>query len=184
MSKKYYAWKNRECQGINPEWIELTGKEFVELCKANKDLPDEEKRWFYKLPGLEEGDDYLVFECTKEKYLESQNEKEKRAYKVNLWDEFNIVSLDYKYTDISGEEYSLGDLVADPSASVEDEYLIGVLYNAINHLEKSDKEFVLDWIEMKNLGFSDMEAAELFDITFKAFRYRFSQICKLLKNFF
>ena len=184
MSKKYYVWKNRECQGINPEWIELTGKEFVELCKANKDLPDEEKRWFYKLPGLEEGDDYLVLECTKEKYLESQNEKEKRAYKVNLWDEFNIVSLDYKYTDSSGEEYSLGDMVADPNANVENDYLSGVLYDAIDQLDISDKEFILYWIKSKKMGMPDENIAQSLGITRNILRYAIETICGKLKMFF
>ena len=192
MSKKFYAWKNRDCQGINPEWIELTGKQFAEICSANKDLPDEEKRWFYKLPGLEEGDDYLVFECTKEQYIESQNEKDRRCYqsdlKADFFESYDMLSFDFVYTDDSGEEYTLHDIVEDSRVNVVDtafnNYFANSLYEAISCLNQEDKEFILYWIDKKRKGVSDMKIADSLGLTFKGFRYRFSKICKELKNFF
>ena len=188
MSKKYYAWKNRECQGINPEWIELTGKEFVELCKANKDLPDEEKRWFYKLPPLEEGDDYLILECTKKDYLKSQV-RANVTYKKKKREEphkskYTFCSLDYKYTDNSGEEYTLGELVADSNVNVEDDYLNLFLYAAIDLLAEDDKQFILNWINKKNEGKSNAEIAESIGTTRRVFEYRFDRVAEELEKLF
>ena len=187
MSKKFYAWKNRDCNGINPEWIELTGREFVELCKANKNLPDEEKRWFYKLPGFEEGDDYLVLECTHQKYLKSQVEKEKRAYKVEIWDMYQVLSFDFVYTDDSGEEYTLHDIIEDSRVNVEeqatDDLYINALYEAINKLNQDEKEFILNWIEKKKAGLSDDKIADSLHITRDKLRWMYKQVCSELKNF-
>ena len=187
MSKKFYAWKNRDCQGINPEWIELTGTQFVEICKANKALPDEEKRWFYKLPGLEEGDDYLVLECTHQEYLKSQVEKEQRAYKIDIWDMYQVLSFDFVYTDDSDEEYTLHDIVEDSRVNVEDtafdNYFTNSLYEAISFLNQEDKEFILYWIEKKKAGLSDDKIADSLNITVDKLRWKNKQVCKELKKF-
>ena len=190
MSKKFYAWKNRDCQGINPEWIELTGKQFAEICNANKALPDEEKRWFYKLPGLEEGDDYLVFECTKEQYIESQNEKDRRCYqsdlKADFFESYDMLSFDFVYTDDSGEEYTLHDIVADSSVNVEDtavdNYFANLLYEAILFLNQENKDFILYWIKNKKSGLSDDAIAASLRITRDKLRWQYKQVCKELKN--
>ncbi len=184
MSKKYYAWKNRECQGINPEWIELTGKEFVELCKANKDLPDEEKRWFYKLPGLEEGDDYLIMECTYENFMKSEQERLQRHRKTELWECFECLSLDYTYSNESGEILTLADVVGDSNVSVETDYLNVVLYDAIEQLETTDKEFIFYWIKSKKMGMPDENIAQSLGITRNILRYAIETICNKLKRFF
>ena len=188
MSKKYYAWKNRDCQGITPEWIELTGKEFVELCKANKDLPDEEKRWFYKLPPLEEGDDYLILECTKKDYLKSQvranvNYKKKKREEPHK-SKYTFCSLDYKYTDNSGEEYTLADIVGDPRVNIEDDYMNLALYAAIDLLNDDYRNFILYWIENKKDGLSDDRIAASLNISRDKLRWMYKQICdELRKNF-
>ncbi len=192
MSKKFYAWKNRDCQGINPEWIELTGKQFAELCNANKSLPDEEKRWFYKLPALEKDDDNIVLECTKEKYLESQSQANitysKNKGKDLFFQIFSICSFDFVYIDDSGEEYTLHDIVEDSRVNVEETAIencfTNTLYEAISILNQEDKEFILYWLDKKREGTSDIKIADSLGLTFKAFRYKFSQICKELKNFF
>ena len=184
MSKKYYAWKNRDCQGITPEWIELTGKEFVELCKANKDLPDEEKRWFYKLPGLEEGDDYLVMECTYENFLKSEQERLQRHRKIELWECFECLSLDYKYTDNSGEEYTLADIVRDPRVNTEDDYMNLALYAAIDLLNDDYRNFILYWIENKKDGLSDDRIAASLNIPRDKLRWMYKQVCDELRKIF
>ena len=34
MTKKYFIWKDSECNGMNPEWIELTGEEFYKFINT------------------------------------------------------------------------------------------------------------------------------------------------------
>lgn len=190
MSKKFYAWKNRGCQGINPEWIELTGKQFAEICNANKALPDEEKRWFYKLPALEKEDDSIILECTKERYLESQanvsfmhREREKEDF---FFDNYALESFDFVYTDDSGEEYTLHDIVEDSRVNVEDtaikNYFTNSLYEAISFLNQEDKEFILYWIEKKKAGLSDDKIADSLNITVDKLRWKNKQVCRELKK--
>ena len=33
--KRYFAWKDAGCNGIDPEWIEISGEEFALLKKEN-----------------------------------------------------------------------------------------------------------------------------------------------------
>lgn len=37
MSKKYYlVWKDATCNGVNPEWIFMTGKDFYKFIKKTE----------------------------------------------------------------------------------------------------------------------------------------------------
>lgn len=73
MAKKYYAWKNADCNGNNPEWIEMNGNEFYEF----KRKPENKKRLFVEL-GKDEGlDDVLVLESTKTEYDKWNNQHNK-----------------------------------------------------------------------------------------------------------
>jgi hypothetical protein len=39
MANKYFVWKDANCNGVNPEWIEMDGRTFYAFTKdpANKD---------------------------------------------------------------------------------------------------------------------------------------------------
>lgn len=45
MSKKYFVWKNgiKATSGVQ-DWEEISPNDFIEISKANKNLPTEEKR--------------------------------------------------------------------------------------------------------------------------------------------
>lgn len=76
MAKKYYAWKNADCNGNNPEWVEMTGNEFYEF----KRKPENRKRLFIEL-GKDEGlDDVLVLESTKTEYDKWNNQHNKSVH--------------------------------------------------------------------------------------------------------
>ena len=187
MSKKFYAWKNRDCQGINPEWIELTGTQFVEICKANKSLPDEQKRWFYKLPGLEKGEDTVFLECSYAEFLKADKERKARERRDVIKSDYSVVSLDFVYTDDSDEEYTLHDIVEDSRVNVEDtaieNYFTNSLYEAISFFNQEDKVFILYWIEKKKEGLSDEVIAASLKITRDKLRWQYKQVCEELKNF-
>lgn len=44
MSNKYFIWKDEKCKGINPEWLEISGREFYSLLKESP-----KKRYFEKI---------------------------------------------------------------------------------------------------------------------------------------
>ena len=192
MSKRFFIWKDEYCNGNNPEQVEISFSEFMKIKTDNKSLPDNKKRWFYKLPGIESGDDYLIMECSYEKYLESQavansnlrSRKIKEEFDVN----YSICSLDFTYIDESGEEYTLHDIVADSKVNVEEitinNQLISELYHAISFLDEEDKEFILNWINLKSNGKSNSEIADLIGLTRRKLEYKFSCIVSELKNFF
>lgn len=51
MANRYFIWKNHECNGINPEWVEITGSQFFSFEK-NKFI----KRYFKRIDdGVEDG---------------------------------------------------------------------------------------------------------------------------------
>ena len=33
MSSQFYVWKDRNCNGIDPEWVQLTGREYFRFIK-------------------------------------------------------------------------------------------------------------------------------------------------------
>lgn len=46
MSNKYFVWKDPNCNGVNPEWIQMTSK----LFKAFISEPENAKRKFIRIP--------------------------------------------------------------------------------------------------------------------------------------
>lgn len=61
MSKKYFIWKDHSCNGVNPEWIELSGSEFYQFI--NK--PENKTRRFEVLDNrICDDADVLTFEVT------------------------------------------------------------------------------------------------------------------------
>ena len=74
MSKQYFVWKDPGCNGIDPEWIEMTAREFFLFRR----VPENKKRFFVTLDdgGCEEAG-ILIMEATKEHYNEWR--KERRA---------------------------------------------------------------------------------------------------------
>ena len=152
MNTKIYAWKDGKQSEKNQDWVELTPQEFIAICNNNRNLKQEERRYFYQLPGLEEGDYYLYLECTYEQYKVSRAEKEMRARRKKekenlissgLW--YATVSLDEIVEDESGEPCALHELIADPSSSFEDTLIMNMtLYKALETLSDEERNLVFD----------------------------------------
>ena len=79
MANKYYIWKDSNCNGINPDWVEISGTQFFKLVQDKT-----QKRYFKRIDdGTEDGADVLVFESTYEEYKEwhRKNESKRRIKK-------------------------------------------------------------------------------------------------------
>ena len=152
MSTKYYAWKDGIQSNGKQDWVELTPNEFIEICNNNRRVKQGQRRYFYQLPGLEEGDYYLYLECTYEQYKVSRAEKEMRARRKKekenlissgLW--YATVSLDEIVEDESGEPCALHELIADPSSSFEDNLIMNMtLYKALETLSDEERDLIYD----------------------------------------
>ena len=74
MKTTYLVWKDPSCNGINPVWQELTGREFFALVNA----PENKGRRFVKLYGASEdgSDGDIVMESTDDEYRRWRKEKD------------------------------------------------------------------------------------------------------------
>lgn len=185
MKKQYFAWKD----GTN-ELAEITAKEFLAICKSSKVVDKANRRYFARIPGLTEDDTYYLIECTYENYKKSVAESqaryrrscEKRDLKAKgLW--YDILSLNYSYTNNSCEELTLYDIIADESSLFEEKLINDIaIESAYNHLTDEEK-LIIDNLYLKNYeNKSEREFAEQIGIPQKTINNRKLKILKKLKK--
>lgn len=66
MTKRYFVWKDANCNGKNIDWIEMKGKEFT-LFKRE---PENNHRRFIRLGDPELDEEIIFIGATKQKYDE------------------------------------------------------------------------------------------------------------------
>ncbi|MGM9601016.1 MAG: hypothetical protein ACI3W5_05450 [Faecousia sp.] len=116
MEKQYFVWKDPNCNGINPEWIQLTPKQFLQLVND----PKNSHRFFAKLTdgGCEEAG-VLVMEATESVYRECEQARLREKYLRHLDREYqdSVVSLNAPVPD--NEELLFEEIVGDPKVNTE-----------------------------------------------------------------
>ena len=152
MKTKYYAWKDGKQTEGKQDWVELTPSQFIEICNKNRELMQEERRYFYQLPGLEEGDYYLYLECTHDQFLVSRAEKDERTRRrkekealiaEGKW--YATVSLDSTFEDESGDACTLHDMIPDLDSDFEDRLIMSMdLHNALETLRPDERDLIYD----------------------------------------
>lgn len=131
MAKKYYRWKNPNCKGINPEWIEMSGKEYYQFINR----PENETRRFEVLGNrICKEADILVFEVTEERYEEYSKEHRHERYLDESSKEYSSVSLQDNFS--KNEDLKYEEVVSDESIDVENEAISAVNQKAL--IEKID----------------------------------------------
>lgn len=180
MSKRYFVWKNRECNGINPEWLEISGLEFYELLK------EEPKRYFKRIDdGIEDGADMLIFETTYDDYKEwhRKQERKRRRKKVNQKTEMKTVHLEDLIQDA---DYTYEDLISEDSDSVESkalrQYNLELLKNAIEDLNQKERDAVEIMLEAYIQNISERSVCRRKGIDQGTFMYRKKMIINRLKS--
>lgn len=113
MGTKYLIWKDKNCQGVDPEWLFLSGKEFFDFIKSEQSIG----RFFFKQPALDVDDDNIVIECTKEQYKAMKKEKRRAEYLLEQQRIYETVSV-YSFED--EDNVSLYDKQASNDKSVEE----------------------------------------------------------------
>jgi len=193
MAFQYYEWKNgkkAEKKDLQ-EWSEITEDQYLKICKSNKELELDKRRYFEKIPGIEEGDVTYYFECDLEAYRKYRREKEKEAYKkkeemkdAELFGEITVLSFDAPYEDANGDVYTLHDLVADENSLFEDKSIQSVdLCNALVGLTDEERQ-IIDALFLSDKPSTVREYAERQDIPFTTVQSKKKKILWKLKKSF
>jgi hypothetical protein len=118
MKTRYLIWKNRSCNGVNPDWLEITGKDFLSLVRSTEG----KGRYFVKLPSTEiDGNDgAMVMETTKKYYDEWKREKNHADYIRSFSKDRTIISY-HAMTSDDGECFG-EELLTDTEGDVETQF--------------------------------------------------------------
>ena len=182
MSKKYYLiWKDASCNGINPEWIFMTGKDFYNFIKK----PENKNRYFITLDDRVCRDaDIITMECTEEKYKEWRIQKNHEDYLDRFENEREFISINSYIPDSESMTYE--EVIADESVDIEDD-LMRVVKNQLlkeffTNLSSDEKELI-KCLYIENTGMNESEIAVVIGLPQKTLNNRKLNLRKKLKNF-
>jgi RNA polymerase sigma factor (sigma-70 family) len=114
MKTTYLVWKDPACNGVNPEWLEITGQEFYILPKQG--------RYFIKLASTEPdgSDGAIVMESTKAVYVAWRKEKRHSEYLRDSNPGYTQIS----YHAIESEDGCYGEeFLPDAACDIEADFL-------------------------------------------------------------
>lgn len=146
--KRYFVWKDANCNGINPEWLEISGEEFAQLKKENP-----QRRFIpcYNEDDPEDGDCFL-YEATKENYNEWNRDQMRYHYRDTVFHrKYKFVSLDDLVSEDDEEGLTWAEIIPDTSeedAEAHEAWLewhdkaIGALREALTELKPKELEIV------------------------------------------
>ena len=190
MSKKYFVWKNgiKATDGVQ-DWEEISPNDFIEISKANKNLPTEEKRYFYRISQSERNDTYYFFECTYEQHKEyaraamEKSYKRQKASQDEEYEKYQTISLDYEYVDDDGNVFTFHDLVPDVDSSVEDELITKIsIKNVLSILSDDEYEIIYKLFLSEN-AVSERELARQMGLPQKTLNNTKKRIFQKIKKY-
>ena len=109
MSSTYLVWKDPDCKGINPQWVTLNRKEFLEFLKT----PESNNRYFIKLNSTNDdgSDGRIVIESTDEQYKSWLVEKRHSQYLRDTNPGYTVTS--YHAHESDDEDFCAEDFLRD-----------------------------------------------------------------------
>lgn len=114
--KRYFVWKDANCNGINPEWLEISGEEFSKLKKENP-----QRRFIpsYNEDDPEDGDCFL-YEATKADFRDWNREHMRYVrHGAALYKKYKVVNLDDLVSEDDEEGLTWADIIPDTSKEEE-----------------------------------------------------------------
>lgn len=144
MAKKYYRWKDENCNGVNPEWIEITGQEFYDYVDSSEIGGKYFIKEYFYPDNKELG--FYAYETTKRQYNEWHKlYMQKLRYENNQKEiGYKMVSLDEEFDE--SEEMTLHEAVSDESVDVEESailaYRINKIYEALEQLSEDEADLI------------------------------------------
>lgn len=182
MSKKYYlVWKDANCNGVNPEWISMSGKDFYKFIKN----PENKNRYFMTLDDRVCKDaDIITMECTRESYKEWRIQKNHEDYLDRYEQEREFISINSYIPDSESMTYE--EVIADESVDIEED-LMRVVKNQLlkeffEGLSEKEKNLI-NILFIENDGKNEFEIAKEKGIAQQTLNNRKLALRKKLKNF-
>lgn len=161
MTNRYFVWKDTNCKGINPEWIEISGREFYELVAKPENVhrrfikefidPDDISLGFFLLEVTREN--FNLHEAMRKKRERSEDVlyANRKRFKLSENDDIDesrikaipcVISFDAPVTE--DEELSYHDIIAGSCGFEETErnWQLDYLYNISRLLNESEQRVV------------------------------------------
>lgn len=192
MSIRYFAWKNgRKAETEKQQWEELTAKEYKAIYESNKEKEISERRFFIRVPGVEDGDDIFMFESNYDEFREYRNEKERTSRKKKKLQEyedeygkFAVQSLDTEFEDGSGNSFALHNLISDDSSLFEDQLILSItMKEAMGFLTPDEFALIYSTV-MSDKPMTLREYSDKIGVPFTTLEYRRKKTLEKLKSFF
>lgn len=183
MAKKYYRWKDENCNGINPEWVKMTPKEFY-LFKQNA---ENRKRLFVEYKDIYGEVDPIIIEVTKSQFDEWNRDKAKNAYQRKVFYErvSALVSMEEDFDEV--EELTRHDVIADESVNIENDIeqkdLVEKLHYVLKSLSVEEQDLVYSMF-LSESPMTERDYANKIGVSGVAVHKRKAKILKKLKSFF
>lgn len=182
MANKYYIWKDPDCNGTNPDWIEISGTQFYTLG-----IDKTQKRFFRRIDdGAEDGADVLIMETTHEEYKDWHKKQESKRRKKKRQEQYKpqFISLDEL---VSDTEFTYSEVIPDISVNVEDTVFADIensmLQAIIKTLTDDEKEVLMIVKKSIEENISERKICEKLGVDQSTFWSRKNKIFKKLKKF-
>lgn len=169
MTKKYFVWEDRDCNGIGVKWIKMSGKEFYAFIKG----PCNSGRHF-----IDFGD--YILEATAEKYYSWKKGKAHEDYIKKYNSRNPTVSIYEDAEDGLNKE----EILADDSVDVENAAINSVIaeqiMSALGLLSEEDRRLIKAVFFSKE-NRTEVDIAADFNLSQSGFSKRKKAILKKLK---
>lgn len=180
MKTTYLVWKDPSTGGINPDWQQLTGQEFLALVRS----PENKGRHFVKLYGTgDDGSDgNIVMEATEAEYRKWRIEKRHKQYLRDINPGYTEIS----YHAMETEDGCYGEeLLRDENCDVEAEcfkkFEIEAVRAAVSNLSDDERQMVEYFYLSENQG-TERVYAELAGIPKSTVNRRKTAVLSKLKK--
>ncbi len=182
MAHFYYVWKDPTCEGIDPQWKQLSGSKFYEFLQN-----EGKNRYFITIDeGADQGMDIITMEATYERYVEWHKEHQ-ALYRFRKQQENHkplFVSIDTVADE--QEDMTFHEILADESVDVEssvfDSILKEQLYEAIKQLSKEEARLITAVYFPISKKKNERLLAEDFGMSKSSFNREKQRILKKLKK--
>lgn len=168
--KRYFVWKDANCNGKNVEWKEITGTEFYALKRA-----EPHRRFILWKNEDDPMDDGMLYEATEENYKEWDRERKRKEREDKYVEEhFTVFSIDDPVGTDDEEGLTWADIIPDTRDEDEElerqeeerrSVLVSKMLAKIEKLPEDDKNLIFAMFLNPEKNMSEKEYAESLGIS-------------------
>ena len=168
--KRYFVWKDANCNGKNVEWKEITGTEFYALKRA-----EPHRRFILWKNEDDPMDDGMLYEATEENYKEWDRERKRKEREEQYVEEhFTVFSIDDPVGTDDEEGLTWADIIPDTRDEDEElerqeeerrSVLVSKMLAEIEKLPEDDKNLIFAMFLNPEKNMSEKEYAESLGIS-------------------